>query len=65
MGMEENTGENISALCYGPGSIAGAVIGTFLTTILLLAVVTLLYKQWRKRKGKIFIHFMILYNYIN
>ncbi|KAK0168640.1 hypothetical protein PV327_002418 [Microctonus hyperodae] len=51
MGMEENTGEDISALCYGPGSIAGAVIGTFLTTILLLAVFTLLYKQWRKRKG--------------
>ncbi|XP_011694763.1 PREDICTED: uncharacterized protein LOC105454098 isoform X1 [Wasmannia auropunctata] len=38
--------------CFGTGSVAGAVIGTFLTTILLLAVAALLYKQWRRRKSK-------------
>lgn len=38
--------------CFGAGSVAGAVIGTFLTTILLLAVAGLLYRQWRKRKGE-------------
>ncbi|XP_034182727.2 uncharacterized protein LOC117605462 [Osmia lignaria lignaria] len=38
--------------CFGAGSVAGAVIGTFLTTILLLLVAALLYKQWRRHKGK-------------
>ncbi|XP_051173584.1 uncharacterized protein LOC127289602 [Leptopilina boulardi] len=38
--------------CYSPGSIAGAVIGTFLTTILLFAVAALFYRQWRRHKGK-------------
>ncbi|XP_012264802.2 uncharacterized protein LOC105691107 [Athalia rosae] len=38
--------------CFGSGSIAGAVIGTFLTTILLLAVAALFYRQWRRHKGK-------------
>ncbi|KAM0732467.1 Periaxin [Formica fusca] len=38
--------------CFGAGSVAGAVIGTFLTTILLLAVAALLYRQWRRHKGK-------------
>ncbi|KYN26826.1 PREDICTED: uncharacterized protein LOC108758055 [Trachymyrmex cornetzi] len=38
--------------CFGAGSVAGAVIGTFLTTILLLAVAALLYRQWRRRKSK-------------
>ncbi|XP_076177235.1 uncharacterized protein LOC143151719 [Ptiloglossa arizonensis] len=38
--------------CFGAGSVAGAVIGTFLTTILLLVVAALLYRQWRKHKGK-------------
>lgn len=37
--------------CYSPGSIAGAVIGTFLTTILLFAVAALFYRQWRRHKG--------------
>ncbi|EGI63448.1 hypothetical protein G5I_08176 [Acromyrmex echinatior] len=36
--------------CFGAGSVAGAVIGTFLTTILLLAVAAFLYRQWRRRK---------------
>ncbi|XP_011503168.1 PREDICTED: uncharacterized protein LOC105366420 [Ceratosolen solmsi marchali] len=39
-------------MCYGPGSIAGAVIGTFLTTSLLIGIAALLYKQWRRNKGK-------------
>ncbi|XP_071627279.1 uncharacterized protein [Temnothorax longispinosus] len=38
--------------CFGAGSVAGAVIGTFLTTILLLAVAALLYRQWRRHKSK-------------
>ncbi|XP_078033016.1 uncharacterized protein LOC144467902 [Augochlora pura] len=38
--------------CFGAGSVAGAVIGTFLTTILLLVVAALLYRQWRRHKGK-------------
>ncbi|XP_076237062.1 uncharacterized protein LOC143180902 [Calliopsis andreniformis] len=38
--------------CFGAGSVAGAVIGTFLTTILLLLVAALLYRQWRRHKGK-------------
>ncbi|XP_054000477.1 uncharacterized protein LOC128887969 [Hylaeus anthracinus] len=38
--------------CFGAGSVAGAVIGTFLTTILLLVVAALVYRQWRKHKGK-------------
>ncbi|XP_043262175.1 uncharacterized protein LOC122402985 [Colletes gigas] len=38
--------------CFGAGSVAGAVIGTFLTTIFLMVVVALLYRQWRKHKGK-------------
>lgn len=38
--------------CFGAGSVAGAVIGTFLTTILLLVVAALLYRQWRKHKGE-------------
>ncbi|CAL7941450.1 unnamed protein product [Xylocopa violacea] len=38
--------------CFGAGSVAGAVIGTFLTTILLLLVAGLLYRQWRRHKGK-------------
>ncbi|XP_018304502.1 uncharacterized protein [Mycetomoellerius zeteki] len=38
--------------CFGAGSVAGAVIGTFLTTILLLAVAAFLYRQWRRRKSK-------------
>lgn len=42
---------NVSS-CFGAGSVAGAVIGTFLTTILLSAVAALLYKQWRRHKGK-------------
>ncbi|XP_034948530.1 uncharacterized protein [Chelonus insularis] len=49
--MEENAGQG-AILCYGPGSIAGAVIGTFFTTILLLAVAVFFYRQWRKHKGK-------------
>ncbi|KYM88595.1 hypothetical protein ALC53_03079 [Atta colombica] len=36
--------------CFGAGSVAGAVIGTFLTTILLLTVAAFLYRQWRRRK---------------
>ncbi|TGZ46061.1 Uncharacterized protein DBV15_12949 [Temnothorax longispinosus] len=38
--------------CFGAGSVAGAVIGTFLTTILLLAVAALLYRQWRRHKSE-------------
>lgn len=38
--------------CFGAGSVAGAVIGTFLTTILLLAVAGFLYRQWRRHKGE-------------
>ncbi|XP_011300106.1 uncharacterized protein [Fopius arisanus] len=38
--------------CYGPGSIAGAVIGTFLATVLLLTIAAFLYRQWRRHKGK-------------
>ncbi|XP_017765322.1 PREDICTED: uncharacterized protein LOC108554524 [Eufriesea mexicana] len=38
--------------CFGTGNVAGAVIGTFLTTILLLLVAALLYRQWRRHKGK-------------
>lgn len=38
--------------CFGAGSVAGAVIGTFLTTILLLVVAALLYRQWRRHKGE-------------
>ncbi|KAL6266196.1 hypothetical protein P5V15_003056 [Pogonomyrmex californicus] len=38
--------------CFGTGSVAGAVIGTFLTTILLLVVATLLYRQWRRHKSE-------------
>ncbi|XP_014468922.1 PREDICTED: uncharacterized protein LOC106741420 [Dinoponera quadriceps] len=38
--------------CFGAGSVAGAVIGTFLTTLVLLAVAALLYRQWRRHKGK-------------
>ncbi|CAD1471781.1 unnamed protein product [Heterotrigona itama] len=38
--------------CFGAGNVAGAVIGTFFTTILLLLVTALLYRQWRKQKGK-------------
>ncbi|XP_076651287.1 uncharacterized protein LOC143358211 [Halictus rubicundus] len=38
--------------CFGAGSVAGAVIGTFLTTILLLVVAAFLYRQWRRHKGK-------------
>lgn len=38
--------------CFGAGSVAGAVIGTFLTTILLLLVAALLYRQWRRHKGE-------------
>lgn len=38
--------------CFGAGNVAGAVIGTFLTTILLLLVAALLYRQWRRHKGK-------------
>ncbi|CAK9818572.1 Prx [Anthophora plagiata] len=38
--------------CFAAGSVAGAVIGTFLTTILLLLVAALLYRQWRRHKGK-------------
>ena len=38
--------------CFGAGSVAGAVIGTFLTTILLLVIAALLYRQWRRHKGK-------------
>ncbi|XP_015112788.1 uncharacterized protein LOC107038284 [Diachasma alloeum] len=40
------------SVCYGPGSIAGAVIGTFFTTALLLAIAAFLYRQWRRHKGK-------------
>ncbi|KAG9434863.1 hypothetical protein HZU67_02847 [Apis mellifera carnica] len=38
--------------CFGAGNVAGAVIGTFLTTILLLLIAALLYRQWRRHKGK-------------
>ncbi|XP_017876302.1 uncharacterized protein LOC108622737 [Ceratina calcarata] len=38
--------------CFGAGSVAGAVIGTFLTTILLLLAAAILYRQWRRHKGK-------------
>lgn len=38
--------------CFGAGSVAGAVIGTFLTTIVLLVVAAFLYKQWRRHKGE-------------
>ncbi|XP_063995695.1 uncharacterized protein LOC135173042 [Diachasmimorpha longicaudata] len=40
------------SVCYGPGSIAGAVIGTFLTTALLLAIAAFFYRQWRRHRGK-------------
>ncbi|KAK2582135.1 hypothetical protein KPH14_004500 [Odynerus spinipes] len=43
---------NAAYSCFGAGSVAGAVIGTFLTTILLSVVAALLYKQWRRHKGK-------------
>lgn len=49
--MEETTGED--SVCYGPGSIAGAVIGTFLTTALILALAVVFYRQWRRHKGKL------------
>lgn len=38
--------------CFGAGSVAGTVIGTFLVTILLITIAALLYRQWRKHKGK-------------
>lgn len=41
-----------STSCYGGASLAGAVIGTFLTTVLLLAVAALVYRQWRRHKGE-------------
>lgn len=44
--------------CFGAGNVAGAVIGTFLTTILLLLIAALLYRQWRRHKGKSW-HFSI------
>lgn len=44
--------DNNANSCFGAGSVAGAVIGTFLTTVLLSAVAALLYKQWRRHKGK-------------
>nr|XP_050845347.1 enolase-phosphatase E1-like [Vespula vulgaris] len=51
--MEDIASQDINASsCFGTGSVAGAVIGTFLTTILLSAVAALLYKQWRRHKGK-------------
>lgn len=49
--MEDATAA-VQDTCFGAGSVAGAVIGTFLTTILLLAVAALLYRQWRRHKGK-------------
>lgn len=50
-------------ICYSPGSIAGAVIGTFLTTILLIAVGALLYRQWRRHKGKFYIFLLMFFFY--
>ncbi|XP_014607481.1 PREDICTED: uncharacterized protein LOC106788589 isoform X1 [Polistes canadensis] len=44
--------DNNASSCFGTGSVAGAVIGTFLTTIILSAVAVVLYKQWRRHKGK-------------
>lgn len=38
--------------CFGAGNVAGAVIGTFFTTIFLLLVAAFLYRQWRKQRGK-------------
>jgi len=55
--MEDATAPAASATtaqdtCFGAGSVAGAVIGTFLTTILLLTVAAFLYRQWRRRKSE-------------
>ncbi|XP_043278862.1 uncharacterized protein [Venturia canescens] len=43
---------NTQDSCYGGASIAGAVIGTFLTTVFLLLVAAIVYRQWRRHKGK-------------
>lgn len=52
--------------CFGTGSVAGAVIGTFLTTILLLAVAALLYRQWRRHKSESHLfHFNLLIHLSN
>ncbi|KAI4492446.1 hypothetical protein M0804_002237 [Polistes exclamans] len=46
--------DNNASSCFGTGSVAGAVIGTFLTTIILSAVAVVLYKQWRRHKDENF-----------
>ncbi|XP_058795038.1 uncharacterized protein LOC131666407 [Phymastichus coffea] len=38
--------------CYSSGSVAGAVLGTFLVTCLLIALAALFYRRWRRNKGK-------------
>ncbi|XP_014234996.1 uncharacterized protein LOC106657833 [Trichogramma pretiosum] len=38
--------------CFSAGSIAGAVIGTFAVTCLLFGLAALIYRQWRRHKGK-------------
>ena len=43
--MEENE-------CYGPASIAFAVIGTFIVTCMILLITAYLYRQWRRNKGE-------------
>jgi len=44
--------EEVLAVCYGPGSIAGAIIGTLLITLALAAAAALAYNiYWRSRKG--------------
>ncbi|XP_015603637.1 uncharacterized protein LOC107271762 [Cephus cinctus] len=44
--------QEVQDTCYSAGSIAGAVLGTFFTTLLLLVLTGLLYRQWRRHKGK-------------
>lgn len=39
--------------CYGPGSIAGAVIGTLVVVAIILGLVYLVYKHlWKPRRGE-------------
>lgn len=49
--------------CYGSGSVAGAVIGTLIATLLIVAAVYYVYKKiWKPRQGRIFNVFVWFYN---
>lgn len=49
--------------CFNAGDITGAVIGTFVATLILMGIIWLVYTKMKKRKAKSKSNDLFIYKY--